>query len=251
MSDKDKLYTRKSTEPGSFRFDESVVSVFPDMINRSVPGYSLIVPMIGQLARRYVQPGSTVHDLGCSLGATTLSMQNALQGRSDLAGARIIATDNAPAMVERFQARLAARQDSSPENAVPIDLVCGDILDADFSNASLVVLNFTLQFLDVEKRDWLLSEIARGMRPGGALVLAEKIRFKDAGEQERQTIWHHDFKRLQGYSELEIARKRTALESVLLSETHQDHVERLQKAGFKQITRWFQCFAFCAYLAEK
>lgn len=267
MGGRDELYRTRETRPGSFRFDEQVADVFPDMIDRSVPGYSLIVPMIGQLARRYVQPGSTVHDLGCSLGAVILSIRSALLGDGERGDVRLVATDNAPAMVRRLGKRLAEAgiphrvtgvevQPAGPPpgeagGPLPVELVCGDIRDTAIDDASLVALNFTLQFLGLEGRDRLLARIAEGLRPGGVLVLAEKVRFDDEAAQARQTDWHHDFKRLQGYSELEIARKRTALEAVLVSETESAHRERLERCGFRRVTRWFQCFGFCAWLAER
>lgn len=250
MSRRDTLYTDRSGDPGSFRFDEQVVDVFPDMINRSVPGYGLIVPMIGQLARRFVQADSVVHDLGCSLGAVSLAVRRGLAGRAGLEGVRIVATDSSSAMTARLAARLEERPEDG-EGGPPIEVVTGDIRDTDFGNASLVVLNFTLQFLDLEDRDRLLERIAVGLRPGGALVLAEKVRFEDTDRQERLTAWHEDYKRLQGYSELEIARKRSALEAVLRTETEARHQQRLEAAGFARSTRWFQCFTFCAWLAEK
>ncbi len=248
MTRRDTLYTGLEAGPGSFRFDERVVDVFPDMINRSVPGYSLVVPMIGQLARRFVQPGTSVHDLGCSLGAVSFAVRRALVGREGLDGVRIVATDSSSAMTDRLRERLGT---DSADGGVPVDVVTGDIRDTDLSGSSFVALNFTLQFLDLDERDRLLARIADGLQPGGALVLAEKIRFEDAEVQLRQTEWHEDFKRLQGYSDLEIARKRSALEEVLKSETETRHLERLHAAGFTCATRWFQCFAFTAWLAEK
>jgi tRNA (cmo5U34)-methyltransferase len=263
VSDRDDLYTRRETLPGSFRFDQQVVDVFPDMIDRSVPGYSLIVPMIGQLARRYVQPGSSVHDLGCSLGAVTLAIRAGLAGRADLEGVRLVATDNSAAMMHRFEALLTEagipvtggtgdETTTGDRDAIlPVELVQGDIRDTQLGDASMVVLNFTLQFLALDDREVLLRRIAEALSPGGVLVLAEKVRFEDPQTQERQTEWHHDYKRLQGYSDLEIARKRTALEEVLVSETEATHRKRLARCGFRRTTRWFQCFGFCAWLAER
>lgn len=242
MNRKDDLYREDGGPPGSFRFDERVVEVFPDMIRRSVPGYGLIVSMIGQLSRRYAQAGTRVHDLGCSLGAVTLTMRERIVAE----GVTIVATDNSPAMTERFRQVLKSR-----EAGIPVEVVCADVRDTDFSGSSFVVLNFTLQFVPPGERRRLLARIAEGLVPGGALVLSEKVRFEDATEQARQTEWHHDFKRLQGYSELEIARKRSALERVLEPETESRHLQRLRAAGFGRASRWFQCFAFCSYLAEK
>ncbi len=244
MAHKDDIYSKDEGLPGSFRFDERVAAVFPDMIGRSVPGYGLVVPMIGQLSRRYAQPRTVVHDLGCSLGAATLAMRQ----RIDAEAVTIRATDNSPAMVNRFR-ELLARQDQG--HGTPVEVECADIRDVDFSGSSFVVLNFTLQFVPPAERVGLLKRIADGLEPGGALVLSEKICFEDPGEQRRQSEWHRDFKRLQGYSELEIARKRSALERVLEPETEERHKERLAQAGFARVTRWFQCFAFCSYLAEK
>jgi tRNA (cmo5U34)-methyltransferase len=260
MTPHDDLYRRRKSAPGSFRFDEAVVEVFPDMIDRSVPGYSLVVPMIGQLARRYVQPGSTVHDLGCSLGAVTLAIRSALLDREDLQSVQLVATDNSEAMIARLRVLLGDLDIPTRDSDVPgdepagplsIELRLGDIRDVALHDASLVALNFTLQFLEPRDRDQLLARIASGLRPGGVLILAEKVRFEDPGEQARLTDWHHDYKRLQGYSDLEIARKRTALERVLLAETEAAHRDRLERCGFNRVTRWFQCFGFCAWLAER
>jgi tRNA (cmo5U34)-methyltransferase len=242
MNRKDDLYRDDAGLPGSFRFDERVVEVFPDMIQRSVPGYGLIVPMIGQLSRRYAQPHTRVHDLGSSLGAVTLAMRGCMEAE----GVTLVATDSSQAMTDRFLEVLAGQGEG-----VPVQVACGDVRDVDFSGSSFVVLNFTLQFVPPGERTGLLARIAEGLVPGGALVLSEKVRFEDVGEQARQTEWHHDFKRLQGYSELEIARKRTALERVLEPETEKRHLHRLRQAGFERVTRWFQCFAFCSFLAEK
>ncbi|HSM69282.1 MAG TPA: carboxy-S-adenosyl-L-methionine synthase CmoA [Xanthomonadales bacterium] len=238
---KDRIFEAGVPGPGSFVFDEKVVRVFPDMISRSVPGYELIVPLIGLLARRYAQPGTRVYDLGCSLGACTLAMMDATSDQT----LEFIAVDNAPPMVEACRARLARYSET------PVRVACQDLRETDVKNASVVVMNFTLQFIDRADRGPLLAGIARGIVPGGALILAEKVRFDQPRSQQDQTDWHHDFKRAMGYSELEIAAKRTALEKVLEPDTHEQHVSRLLDAGFSRVERWFQCFAFQALIAIK
>jgi len=243
MSDEhDNLFAKSRAVTSGFRFDEQVVKVFPDMIARSVPGYELVVPMIGMLARRYAQPDSQIYDLGCSLGAASLAMSLAVRA----GGTEIIAVDNSEAMV----ARCISNVDKSG-GAVPIDVRLENMLDTRIENASVVVLNFTLQFLDREQRQALVNQVAVGMRAGGALIISEKICFEDDQEQSDQTAWHHDFKRAQGYSELEIAQKRNALEDVLRPETEAWHFKRLQQAGLSRPRRWFQCFSFASYIAFK
>jgi tRNA (cmo5U34)-methyltransferase len=242
MSGKDRLYDAPIDEVDDFVFDERVARVFPDMINRSVPGYGLVVPMTGLLARCHARDNSVLYDLGCSLGAVALAMSHSVRARN----ARIIAVDSSPAMIGRLQAALAAER---LEGAVPIHPVCEDLARTEIENASVVVLNFTLQFVSPDLRQGLLSRIARGLLPGGVLLLSEKIRFEDPREQALQTDWHHEFKRAQGYSELEIARKRDALENVLRPDSLPRHRDRLHAAGFSQVYPWFQAFNFVSMVA--
>lgn len=241
-NEQDRLFATSRALTSGFRFDEQVVKVFPDMIARSVPGYELVVPMIGMLARRYAQTDSNLYDLGCSLGAVSLAMSLAVRA----AGTRIIAVDNSEAMVARCKRSVAEKSGS-----VPIDVHLQNMMESPIENASVVVLNFTLQFLDPDQRQSLLNRISAGMRPGGALIISEKICFDDALEQADQTAWHHDFKRTQGYSDLEIAQKRNALEDVLRPETEVSHLQRFQRAGLSRQHRWFQCFNFASYIAFK
>ncbi len=236
----DSLYANPLGEISSFKFDESVVSVFPDMIQRSVPGYSAIISAIGMLAGRFSQANSNCYDLGCSLGAAAFAMCEQITAEN----CRIVAIDNSPAMVDRFQQNLQDRA-----TGVPIDVSCADIRDVEITNASVVVLNFTLQFIPVVDREGFLGKIRQGMLPGGVLILSEKLAFEDARQQVLQTEMHHHFKRLQGYSDLEISQKRTALENVLLPESFATHKRRLLVAGFESAEIWYQYFNFSSMIA--
>lgn len=242
MSDIDRIYASPLEEVTGFRFDEQVVAVFPDMIKRSVPGYSTIIHMIGQIAERYAQAGTRLYDLGCSLGAATLAMRH----RINAADVNIIAIDNSPDMIERCRAVLAA-----DSGEIPVQLICGDIQDAVIDQASMTVLNFTLQFIPPTERDAVLRRIAAGTVAGGVLILSEKIAFEDEEHQNLMIELHHNFKRANGYSDLEIAQKRTALENVLIPETLKTHQQRLLNVGFRSVDCWFQCFNFASIIAFK
>ncbi len=245
MTERDRLYRESDGAPGDFVFDERVVRVFPDMIQRSVPGYAMLVPMLGMLARRYAQPGGTLYDLGCSLGAVALAMQGAVRAP----GARIVAVDNSEAMIQALEARLASL--APPAGAPPLEVRLQDIEETPIEDASVTVLNFTLQFVPPERRLDLLRRIAAGTRPGGVLLLSEKIRFEDAQEQAAQTAWHHDFKRAQGYSELEIARKREALENVLVPYRISEDLELFRGNGFEVAETFFQWHNFAGFVCVK
>ena len=229
--------------PGDFVFDAKVANVFEDMINRSIPGYSTIITMIGVLAERYCQANSTIYDLGCSLGGASFAVLNRIQ-REDI---ELIAVDNSKAMIEKLKEAVT----DNIKNSRKLSCQCEDILDTDISNASVVILNFTLQFIPVEQRTELLKKVFAGMRVGGILIISEKITFPDKKLNQLFIEMYHSFKENMGYSKLEIARKRAALENVLLPETLETHKTRLTQIGFRSFDAWFQCFNFASMVAFK
>ena len=235
---RDTLFQYRGEAARPFAFDARVAKVFPDMIRRSVPGYSLLLGLYRQLAGQLVDAGSNVYDLGCSLGAVTLALREGITAPD----CRIVAVDNAPAMVDGCRQAVAAQQSQTP---VEVRLL--DITELAIHNASLVVLNFTLQFLAPQQRAPLLSRIRAGLRPGGAVLLAEKLRVDNAGQHEVLENWHRGYKRACGYSELEIARKREALDNVLVPDSATEHLQRLRDCGFERTGQWFQCFNFAAF----
>ncbi len=239
---KDQIYTTPQDPLVKFTFDAHVADVFPDMIARSVPGYAATIAMIGVLAAKYAQPESRCYDLGSSLGAATLAMRHYIN-QPDV---EIIAVDNSGAMVER--SKKIIERDASHTR---VDVRLQDIMDVEIYSASVVVLNFTLQFIQLEQRGKLIKKIYDGLLPGGVLILSEKIIFSATDEQQRQTNWHHNFKKANGYSDLEVAGKRNALENVLVPELLDTHKHRLLNAGFASVDLWFQCFNFVSLLAIK
>lgn len=238
----DDIFAQPFNEVAAFSFDQTVANVFPDMIKRSVPGYAAIISMIGNLAERYAQAGSQCYDLGCSLGAATLAMRHRIQA----ANCKIIGIDNSKAMIERCQQVIDA-----DSGEVEVELVCGDLQNVSLEDASVVVLNFTLQFIPPEQRCQILQSIYNALRPGGVLILSEKVVFADQPHNELMIELYHNFKRANGYSDLEIAQKRTALENVLIPETLEAHRVRLKASGFNSCDVWFQCFNFASLIAIK
>jgi len=272
MKEQDKLFRDPLPNIGAFRFDDSVASVFPDMLRRSIPGYQAIISQSGLLASRFAQPNTNLYDLGCSLGATALSMKSALLSptgtsenphQSNSRHSNVIhGVDNSEAMLKRAEAAVAeydaARLTKATENSnsgtatdVPIRFHCQDIQSCTLENASVVAMNFTLQFIPPEDRSNMMQRIARGLRPGGVLILSEKVTFSDPVLSELHIDMYHEFKRANGYSELEISQKRTALENVLIPDTLETHNNRLAEAGFSSSSVWFQCFNFASLIAIK
>ncbi|KZN30318.1 tRNA methyltransferase [Pseudoalteromonas luteoviolacea S2607] len=241
MTGKDSIYATEQ-KVKDFTFDENVVEVFPDMIQRSVPGYATMVNNMGKLAGQFAQSNSNLYDLGCSLGAVTLSMRRNI----DKENCQIIAIDNSAPMVERCQLHLKGFRSD-----VPVDVQLGDINDVNIENASVVAMNFTLQFIPPEQRQTVLEKIYAGLKPGGALLLSEKIKGENDIRDNLLIDLHHDFKRQNGYSELEISQKRTAIENIMRTDALSTHLGRLSAVGFSNTQVWYQCFNFCSMIAIK
>lgn len=242
---RDQLYAKPeddSAHDGPFAFTDAVAGVFPDMLKRSIPGYGASLLAIESLARRHVRANSRCYDLGCSLGAATWAMARGIKAP----GCRIVAIDKAPAMIARCR-------DVIPEmpDHVSVDLECADVCDADIVDASMVVMNYTLQFIAPQGRQPLLDRVAAGMRSNGVFVLSEKIEHEDPAVNELLISLHHDFKRQHAYSDLEISRKRAALENVLIPDTLAQHRRRLESAGFRDVAVWMQHFNFVSIIATR
>ncbi len=241
MKNRDRIYSKAQKKISPFVFDKRVASVFDDMISRSVPGYSDIIQMCGVLASLYIQPRTRVYDLGCSLGTASRAVLQAIPHMRY----EILAVDSSEAMIEKARINLKGRYQAS------VLLDCSSVEEIGLKNASFVMLNFVLQFIEKRKRLALLQKIYAGLNPGGALVLSEKVDFSTREEREVQRKLHEEFKKSKGYSSLEISQKRTALEKVLVPESLLAHEARLKKAGFKKVYVWFRCFNFVSLLAVK
>lgn len=241
----DKIYQQASEEK-PFRFNDDVAKVFPDMLRRSIPGYAATIEAIGSLAARYVRPDTSCYDLGCSLGAATIAMRQGI----DASGCHIVAVDAAPAMTQRCR-KVIAEDDRLYLSSTSVNIIEADIREVEITNASMVVLNYTLQFLEMRDRDALIGNIHDGLNEGGILVLSEKVIDENTEMEQLLVDLHHEHKRRNDYSALEVSRKRAALENVLIPETVSAHRERLMNAGFQHAAVWLRYFNFVSIIAIK
>jgi tRNA (cmo5U34)-methyltransferase len=234
---RDEVFRSPRSQIVDFVFDETVAAAFPDMIRRSVPGYETVVPISGLIAARHARSGAICYDLGCSLGATSIAILQQLETPD----CRIVAIDNSTAMLDR------ARELHATERR--IEWVHADLRDVPIENACAVVMNYTLQFVPIDDRLALLRRIRQGLDPSGVLIISEKLRFADDWEQSYFELTHAAYKRANGYSALEVAQKRTALEKVLIPDRIEDHEARLRRAGFSRVHAWFRCLNWVSFVA--
>lgn len=239
---KDQIYATKQDKVNAFVFDEKVAQVFADMIQRSVPGYVAVNQLLPFVAKSFIQPNTNVYDLGCSLGEASFSIAKANQYKDVV----IYAVDNSPAMIKRLQEKIAQLRAFTP-----IESKCEDVVKVDINNASFVILNYTLQFIEAGRRDDFISRLNENLLPKGALLLSEKLVYEDAEEEALMRRLHENYKRDKEYSELEISQKRESLENVLVRDTHEQHICRLNSAGFSKVFILAKYLNFITYLAVK
>lgn len=234
---RDEVFRAEHPEIAEFAFDEKVSAVFADMLKRSVPGYGTIISLITVLAKKHAIPNTRIYDLGCSLGVVSLAIANNTENK-------IIGVDVSEPMIN--QAKILVENANKNEQ---IELICEDITKISFEKSSVAALNLTLQFINPEERLLLLQRIHNSLVENGILILTEKI--TDTTENGIFTDIYYDFKRANGYNEIEISQKRTALENVLITDDENTHIKRLKNAGFSRIERFFQALNFRSYIAWK
>lgn len=239
---KDKVF-EADTKIADFSFNKEVAAVFDDMVSRSVPYYDEMQRMTVELVRDFAVDDSNIYDIGCATG-TTMALIDRCIGETR---ARLVGIDNSQEMLDQARGKL----DFLGLNH-PYDLQCSDIHEAlAVENASVVAMLLTLQFARPLLRERIVQKICHGIRENGCLLLIEKITSENTVFNRLFIDHYYDFKRRNGYSEMEIARKREALENVLIPYRLEENVKLLKNAGFRHVEVFFRWYNFCGLVATK
>lgn len=242
MLETDNIFKRKrAIEP--FSFNDEVADVFDDMVERSVPFYNEIHRIILDVLGKSFMPGDRIYDLGCSTGTTIKILHDFIKNKFPEKYFEIVGVDNSPAMLKNCEKKLS--------NISNYSLKCNDLEKIELAPNGLTIMNYTLQFINPIKRPLLLNKIYESLRPGGVFILSEKVKAEDNFIDELLIDLYYDFKRRNGYSELEIAQKREALENVLVPITPNNQIELLKMAGFSRVEVLFKWYNFACYLGVK
>jgi tRNA (cmo5U34)-methyltransferase len=239
---KDALFADKRKLAEDFNFGSKTAEVFDDMLDRSVPYYAEIQRMMGELATDFAVPGSNLFDLGCSTGTTLVHLDKLLPKEVNFVG-----VDYSPEMLEKARSKL---EQAGVKRKT--ELVCADLNNGvPVSNASVVVVNLTLQFVRPLNRDRVVAGLAAGLNRDGCLILVEKMLSQNSTINRLFIKHYYEFKKRNGYSEMEIAQKREALENVLIPYHFDENRELLLRNGFKSCDMFFRWYNFCGMLAIK
>jgi tRNA (cmo5U34)-methyltransferase len=238
--EKDDLF-QKEPWPKPFVFNEDVVNVFDNMISRSVPLYREVLACAAHWARAYYQTETKIIDIGCSTGTFLELIGRFLQQPATLVG-----IDNSQPMLEKAREKLLPIQQIHQ-----VELICASAENCSFENSSVVIINYTLQFLPLQVRQKLLKSIYQGLVPGGLLFLSEKVKSPLPQFQETITRHYEAFKAYNGYAHTEIERKKEALENVLVPLTEPEQLQMLNDSGFKQVDSLIKLHNFLSLVALK
>ncbi|CAA6800966.1 MAG: tRNA (uridine-5-oxyacetic acid methyl ester) 34 synthase [uncultured Campylobacterales bacterium] len=222
--------------PKKFEFDSEVASVFDDMLVRSIPFYKETMELISKLILKNASKNSKVLDIGCSTGNMLLN----LVGNKELS---LTGIDSSLPMIQR------ARQ-KADAYGIKCEFIHKDCLEYAFVEFDFIVCNYTMQFIQLEKRKQLLSKISRNLSENGFFIMSEKIVFEDENINKDITEIYYEFKKQNGYSELEIANKKEALENVLVPLTLKQNEELLLECGFNNVDIIFKWGNFVVFLCK-
>ncbi len=243
MSRKDKIYKKTNQRSSDFVFDKKVAGVFDDMLSRSVPFYEEIQNSVVELAARFAQGNTAVYDLGCSTGNTLYRLAKAIHDPN----VKIVGMDNSPAMLRE------ARNKMKKLHLAHRILFVGGDLNRKFSlrKASVVIMNWTMQFVRPLNRDNVVGKIYDALRPGGCFLLMEKVLGRNSLLNRLYIDLYYDFKRRMGYSKLEIAQKREALENVLIPYQPDENIELFKRNGFETADIFFRWYNWAGFIGVK
>lgn len=239
---KDKLFRKKRSRLGDFNFGKETAKVFDDMLERSVPLYNELQRMMGEIAGEFAQENTNVYDLGCSTGITLWTINNNIDKK-----VKLIGVDYSKDMLSKCRERFAHHKINKSLKLMHADLN----KPFKISKASVVVLNLTLQFVRPLYRDNLITSIYNGLVDKGCLILVEKVLGNDTNFNRLFIKFYYNMKRRQGYSEMEIAQKREALENVLIPYRLDENKRLLMKNGFKEVDVFYKWYNFCGMVAMK
>jgi tRNA (cmo5U34)-methyltransferase len=242
---KDEIFADKTHAVGDFNFGEKTAAVFEDMLDRSIPLYRELQRMLGEIAAEFAVAGTNVYDLGCSNGITLETLSSAIDGTGR--EVRFVGVDYSQAMLDRAASRFAERGQRNKPTLVLADLNEGCAIE----NASVVVLNLTLQFVRPLFRDRLVRSICEGLNENGCLILVEKVLGNDSLFNRLFIKFYYDMKRRNDYSDTEISQKREALENVLIPYRIDENFELLKRNGFGSVDVFYKWYNFAGLLGVK
>jgi tRNA (cmo5U34)-methyltransferase len=217
------------------------------MALRSIPHYQEVQRMCAELCYSYYKKNSVIYDLGSSTGQMALMLSRQFSRKKFT----YCGIDNSAEMVKKACLNTSHLPTSHHTRFFQSDIRNFPLPGTGEEKTSIILANYTLQFLAPRERAPMLKKIFEHLPRGGILIFSEKVLESAASTTDLFVKFYYEFKKRNGYSELEIAQKREALENVLIPLSEMENREALAQAGFSKVSLFFKWYNFASYLAEK
>jgi tRNA (cmo5U34)-methyltransferase len=223
-------------------FNQEVTTVFDDMLERSIPDYINMRTLVNDLTLKYLQNRSSVLDLGCSTGGAIKDIIASVQPEVVFIGVEI-----SEPMREQAKKNLQKFIETKQVKIINCDLR----EDFPISSNSVVLSILTIQFIPIEHRQKIISNIYESLLSGGVFIFVEKILGNDSIGNSMLEDLYYKLKGENGYTEEQIRSKRKSLEGILVPVTSDWNMEMMSKAGFSNIQQFWQQLNFAGWVGFK
>jgi len=214
-------------------FDFFTISDFDSHIEKSIPGYRQLIDNIESLSTHILTKHSKFLDVGTSTG----KLPNIINSKI---GCLCYGIDNSENLINQ----------GKYENVIYIN---DDICEYDYVHKyDMITILFTLQFLSIDKRKFILKKLYDSLSNFGALIIAEKFYCKTSKLQDMFTFSYYDFKR-KNFTCDEILKKEYDIRNKMNLVTIDTLMNELIEIGFciKNIECFWANYQFSAFIAIK
>lgn len=225
-----------------WEFDENVSEVFSDMIGRSIPDYKTMRDLCFRIGKTFVKPNTTILDLGCSNGIDIVKFVEKFDNR-------FVLIDNSLPMIKRAKEFINVSMGKLNVEIKKGDLIYYDLRDIE--NVSLCLCTFLLQFIPLEDRQRVISNIYKTMSKDACLIVTEKTIQESCENTELFCNSYYEIKKENGYTLEQIETKRKSLRTVMCPITIEETKRMLKAQGFRNVETFWQCLNFVGIVAIK
>lgn len=217
------------------RFSFDTIENFDNHISTHIKDYDRLRATILYLADSFIIRGKRVYDIGCSTGSLIRSLDKQYADRK----VEYVGIDVNYNFAKDFE-------DSDTVKFNKADVTRG----YNYTDASLIISLFTLQFIDPKDRFKVLDSIAESLDIGYGFIISEKTYPDSAFAYKVLEDGSNDYKEEVGIAETEVAKKPKTLRDIMRP-FEADLLESELKKRFRSVTVIWASFNFKAYLCVK
>jgi len=224
---------------GTWRFDEDIASNFVDHIQRSIPFYNELQDDVVKILNNVLTDNSIVIDIGGATGETISRINENMPQKC----IKYFYIDNSSAMLKKAKDNL--------KDVNYVTYFSSNIETLQLPKSDAIIMLYTMQFVPFAHRLPTLKKIYDSLKPGGILILSEKVSCKFKNVEMLFCDLLHNIKINNGFTESEIHHKQLQLQNVLMPLSTDEYLTMLQQIGFNEFDIFFKSNSFVGFIAFK